>query len=397
MSNWKQALDNPFGDVTPCIPDDRTLLSGKLRTRTVYSFVPVAQGGSPNNVNSSALIIRPRPYFHIIRCAQTTPTSTLVRDISSSGGTLDSYSNAYAGGNFFPAATTLNGSAMVRCVAMGVTVTYQGTELNRAGRYTAGLIPVTRPSSTSGVTVQLSCLSTMVPTDSVVAADLNVLRQAMQQSVTKRISDEELKLVWKPGGIPSYQRSSSSTPVNQIVGGGSSVECEFINNPGQDGQAPGEMNLVLLVENDYVTTAATSGNAYQVRVDAHWEVIPDEQFGVVYPLTPSPYSPAALAQALNTIDRTTVEWSPRSFRQARPRARKAKGTRPQAVTPAVQPRQTYVVEPSGSSWKQDAYRITRDVAKMLEPAAKSTIANFLAGAVQRRTLAGPSRKAIGYK
>lgn len=333
MSNWKQALDNPFGDVTPHIPDDRTLLSGKLRTRTVYAFIPTAQGGSGNNTNSSALIIRPRPYFHILRCAQTVSNSGLVRDTTSSGAGLDNASNAYAASGFWPGTT---GSAMVRCVAIGVTISYQGTELNRAGRYTAGLIPVTRPAQTIGSTPQLSALSTMVPVDGFGAASLDSLRQAMQQSVTKRISDEELKLVWRPSGVPSYQRGSANVPVNQITGGGSSTECEFINNPGQDGQEPGSMNLVILVENDYVTTAATAGNMYQVRVDAHWEVIPDSQFDVVYPLTRSPYSPSALADALNSVDRGTVEFQPTAIQRFRKPPKGYAATIGQQVAKSVQ-------------------------------------------------------------
>jgi len=327
MSNWKQALDNPFGDVTPCIPDDHTLLSGKLRTRTVYSFIPVTQNGASTNTNSSGLIIRPRPYNHIIRCAQTAPGSTLLRDISSSGGALDNTYNATASAGFWPAST---GSVMLRCVAMGVTITYQGTELNRAGKYTAGLIPVTKPSVTSGVTAQLSSLSTMVPTDSVVAASIDVIRNSMQQSVTQRVSDADFKIVWRPAGVPSYQRAGATPPLTQISGGGSSIECEFINNHGQDGQETGSMNLFILLENDYVTTAASAGNQYQVRVDAHWEVVPDQQFGVVYSLSPSSYSPAQLAAALNSIDRKTVLFtSGTSFRA--PRAKRAKGYAPVAA------------------------------------------------------------------
>ncbi len=317
MSTWKTVLNDPFGDKECGIPDDRTLLSAKVKTRTTYTFVPTAQGGSPTNTLTSALIIRPRPWYHIIKCAETTSGFGVVTDITSAGGAYEATVNANAVTQFWPS----GGASMVRCVAIGVTVTYLGTELNRAGRVTAGLLPVAKPAAAKTGDTVLSSLSTMFPfTPATMGVDVNVMRDAMQLSHTQRVSDDDLKLVWKPAGAPTYQEINAGTAIVAATAGGSSNECEFYHNPGQNGQAAGEMNLVILVENDYVTTASTAGNRYQVRVDAHWELVPSSQFAVLFPLTPSPFSTSQLQDALNAIDRSTVLFNPRtamSFRRPR--------------------------------------------------------------------------------
>lgn len=313
MSNWKTILNDPFGDKECGIPDDRTLLSAKVKTRTTYTFVPVAQTGSPLNTLTSAFIVRPRPWYHIVKCAETTSGTGVITDIASGGG-FEGTVNTNAVTQFWPN----GGASMVRCVAVGVTVTYLGTELNRAGRVTAGLVPASKPASPRTGDTTLSCLSTMFPyTPATMGVDVNVVRDAMQLSHTQRISDDDLKLVWKPAGVPPYQEMNGITLVSST---GPGNECEFFNNPGQNGQEAGAMNLVVLIENDYVTTPSTAGNRYQVRVDAHWELVPSSQFAVLYSLTPSPFSTAQLQDALNTIDRSTVLHHPRqpaSFRRPR--------------------------------------------------------------------------------
>jgi hypothetical protein len=301
--NYKNILENPYQNVGCGVPDDRTLLSGKIKTRNLNYFSPTALSGATSNLHSGAMFIRPYPNPLYLTASQTATGATTVTDLNAAGSSTNNTFQANGLTGFY----STNGSSMVRLVAAAVTVTYEGTEVNRAGRYYAGLLPISHQgfAPTGGA---ISPLSTLVPVDANAAVDLSIIKAALQCATTSRVSDADFKVVWKPGGTPSYQRigiPSNNLPVT-VAGGGTLYESFFAANAGAQGNAYGDMVLVIIVENDYVGSPSGSGNLYGVNIDAHWELVPDEQFGVVYPLTPSPFNPPALAQALNSIERSTV-------------------------------------------------------------------------------------------
>lgn len=337
MNNWKTLLENPFSDKGCGVPDDRTLLSGKIKTRNVSYFVPMALTGVPSVVHTGAIMIRPYPGELYTSCAQTTGNGTSITDLNVAGSAIPVWQPANGSTGFY----STDGSCMVRMVSCGVKVSYEGTELNRAGRYFAGLLPVTHQAfAPSGG--GLSALSTLIPVDSSGGANLGTLKGALQCATTQRISDADFVVTWKPSGAPSYQRHGAANNLPAVLeGGGTLYESFFACNQGGAGNAYGDMCLIIVVENDYVGVPSGSGNLYAVTIDAHWEVVPDEQFGVVYPLTVSPYSAPHLASALNTIDRSTILYSRRSA----PAQKKTNKLKRQPTIVAMTPRLRVVNTP----------------------------------------------------
>lgn len=403
MSNatWKSVLDNPFGDRVCGIPDDRTLLSGKFKSRTQQTYVPTQNAGASSNTHSGGIMIRPYPWVHYGQLFETGSQTYVYTDLTAGGGAVAGTATAANATSFYPTSATGTGSCLVRMVACGVKVTYLGTELNRSGRFYSGLLPISNPAQTNTTASALSPLSTLISVNSQAQIDSPTLREAMQAVSEERVSDGETLVLWKPSGVPPYQRFAPIPALlpSALTGGGTLYESIYACNPGGGGNAYGDMVLVILIENDYVSSPAQTGNQYTVTVDAVWEVVPQQQFGVIYPLTPSPFNPSQLATALNTIDTTTVGF------QVVAKGRKRRGRNSVVATQRVQtpgntpPSVQWVTRKApGNTWSSKAAQFSGEVAKALAPAAKRAAASYIASALtsvaSRRSLQGPSRRRI---
>lgn len=384
MTSWKQILENPTLDRSVGIPDDRTLLSGKLKAKTVFSFIPAAATGAGSNTHSSVLLLRPHPAWHLVRALETGTSTGNYTDLSGDGAIIPSYASLPNMASLYPT----GGSAMVRMVAAQVRVQYQGTELNRAGRYYAGLASVNRPAkNNANAPNALSPLSAVFPSSTSAQVGGDTIKQSLQCLTTERVSDQDFVINWKPAGVPAYNRVSNVDFLPwQYTTAGALYESSFACNAGGSGTAYGDSVLVLMIENDYVPTAATAGNLYNITVDSHWEVVPDQQYGVVYPLTPSPYDPAALQRALNSIDQTPV-----LFRG--PKSQPRRKARMVAPRPSVPKRP--VEQKSPASWRETAYVVAKQAQRQLAPAAGRAAIAFATKAIQSyQTRPRPSQRRI---
>lgn len=207
------------------------------------------------------------------------------------------------GGAVPNAAALVPDGGRVRCVSMAMRVTYEGTELNRGGRYYAGLCPIQHPARTNPDTgVQLSALSTLCGTCN---PYMGAMKMCMTNMVTARVLDGVFECRWFPNGVPTYQSASMQSaewpPISTTTPTYPAPVSAWNTPYGGAGVQSGQNALVFMLENDVVASPAPTGNTYQIEVIWHWEVIPATPTFVAYDLTPSTSNYAALQTALNAV------------------------------------------------------------------------------------------------
>lgn len=271
--------------------------SGTVCSKQLYQLTPFQLTGVATT-HTGGFMVLPHPYFYIYSLYETSAGSQVLTDVNTAG---TGYNGFYGGAANVSAIFPAGVSGRVRMAALGVRVTYEGTELNRAGRIFAGLCPIQYAASGKiPAGTALSALSTICgsPESSVAS-----MKQCMTNFVSARVSDGTFEAHWFPNGVPTYQ-SLSSTGAGWLpyttTAGAQITPSAFNAPPGLAGVQGGQNVLVVFVENDTVPIAQAFGNTYTVELIAHWEVIPSVPWGVSYPLSPSTYSPQQLQSALNS-------------------------------------------------------------------------------------------------
>lgn len=308
-STWFRSIASPFGSDAVGIPDDQTSHSGKIISRYSFSGTINALTGTSSN-HSFGIILPPYPYFAFL--TETSAGNGVLTDLDgtgvayvapvSTGPTPIQVPNiaSIMGGS---SGTNYNGR--IRCTSLGVRLSYNGTELNRGGRYTAALIGIGAPCYSVATTgTKLSALSSLVSAPTITK---DVFWTYMKERSTARVSDGVFTARWKPSGTPNYQNTSGSTNIlaysvaagTAAPGGAGVTPCIWSADEGGWGAESGQSALVVIVDGDTTSTAQLGCNAYSIDVEWHWEVIPQETQTVVYPLSMSHYNPVELAVALN--------------------------------------------------------------------------------------------------
>lgn len=292
--SWSGLLRNPFNS-SPChIPDDATMDSGVVTSKQLYQLVPSAIGGQ-GTVHTGGLLIMPHPFWYIYPLYEDLVGSQTLTDLNGGNAYLMGQTHASNVYGIFP-----NGiSGRVRMTALGIRVTYEGTELNRAGRIFAGLCPIQFPAKGTATGTALSPLSTICGSPS---SAISTMKQCMTNMVSARVSDGTFEVHWFPNGVPTYQSMAATSQgwLPYTTTNGAAVNPSAFNAPpGLGGVQGGQNVLVVFVENDVVTAAQGYGNMYTAEIVAHWEVIPSSPWSVPYSLSPSPYSSVQLQAALN--------------------------------------------------------------------------------------------------
>lgn len=318
--SWASLISNPFTGRTVGIPDDQTLLSGKVHTTQYVTYTP-SQTTTTATTHNGGFVILPNPngLFFGLRMPQGNTTD--LTDLTAAG---TGWTQQLSAANI--ASLTGSGTVRARMVACGVRVVYQGTELNRAGKISAGVIPVTNPASGNTTVVgaaNLSPLTTLGPGNADGSVSLATLKQSMQFFQEHRITDDSFETIWRPTGIPKYFGVVYSNWVEATTStnGVATYESAFGCSVGRFGVPYGSSALLVLIENDTVSAAATTGNTYSVSIFAHWEVIPENPYSVAYPLTPSPFNPSALAAGVNAVGGVSASRKRRKGRTRRLPAR----------------------------------------------------------------------------
>lgn len=301
-SLWSSTVNSPFSATPVRIPDTDTNVSGLVTTRYYTTFKPTAIATTAS-LHTGGFLIAPHPNFLYTAVQETAGGGLSMTDLNAAGS--DAYIQVAA-----PNASSISGQNMarVRCVSIGVRVTYEGTELNRAGRIVAGMFPNELPaSSLSASGTKLSLLSTMAGT---VPVSYDLIKQSLQNLHVSRTTDSSVEVSWRPFGVPGYNgmdNTGSYLLTSNTTAGAAVQDSLYACGLGSNGLNYGSGILAIFIENDNVSSAALFGNNYGVEVIAHWEVIPKNPYLVAYDLAPSPSDSLKLSTSMNAISfRPTV-------------------------------------------------------------------------------------------
>jgi len=194
-------------------------------------------------------------------------------------------------------------------VGISVEVSYNGTELQRAGKFIAATVPITGIGSvvaTTGTYVSPSSAALGTTANNIVFSTTQ-LRQQANKYTEQRVSDKGFSARWIPNQTPSYQLFQNTTNATATPTTGVDPPSSMWNQPaGGPGVQTGQTGLYVLVEGDATGFAATNGNIYTFDVTWLWEIIPDDYDSVAYECTRSAASSLVLDKCINTFANMTV-------------------------------------------------------------------------------------------
>lgn len=300
---WLESVYTPFSCAPAHIPDERTSSSGLVTSRILRNTSNVTSlSGSSATTHNFGFLVQPHLSAGVYDLWETTGGSGTLTDINAAGTSWVLQTNW---ANLDAVMGAAGNVAKYRSTAIGVRVTYLGTELQRAGRVVAGLLPIAAAASTVAATgTKLSSFSTSGLTYSATVATITKSLEYMSEA---RISDGVFEYHWVPSAMPSYQTAAGSTGtttnlLTTTTSGGNSVVPSFFNGPAGGGNVEGgQYMLMLFVEGDTTATSTANTNAYDIEFIMHGEVIPQSVYSVAYNMSPSPYDVAELQASINAL------------------------------------------------------------------------------------------------
>lgn len=312
---WIKSIGAPWGSYPGHVPDSNTTRSGLCTSHVQYMGQPI----------STSVTTRGFGF-----CLPPYPSFSYITD-QTADGTVPGYGDTNTGGTVFfqpfstttsaipltvPNLTALLGTTStntertrIRCVGMSLTCTYEGTELQRAGKYIAALVPMTGigaiyPSTGTKVGPLSAALSTG---DGLPNIQLVDIRKQATKYVEQRISDDTFTVRWIPQGAPSYQLVRPLVAADITVSAGvTPTSSPWAVAEGYLGVQAGQNALIFMVDGDTTASASTTGNLYTVNINWSWEVIPDDHDSVSYSLSPSPANQTVLDLCLNAFQTMTI-------------------------------------------------------------------------------------------
>ena len=332
-SIWGASVLDPFSNPPVSIPDDRTMFSGNCTSR-LYKVI-AAEGDTASTNHSFAVLINPYP-LHAMCALRQIGTDGKVSDVRADGSQTPSWP--------VPNYDAMVGeAAMIRCTGIGVKVNYLGTELNRAGRISMGLIPVVFNARTlGGAGKQLSQVSTLMDTGEPNVSDIINFMKARSVG---RVNDGTMKYSWRPNGCPSYQSTDSSDFIPAMPDINTSYPSSVYEAPmGGNGIQAGQNVLAIAITGDHTTDAQAASGDYSFDVVWHWEVIPSNPTSIAYPLTSSHYDPLALAAALNSFAKGSATDAPLQDDNYTVRPARVRGSQPTPTAGYLERGMRYLVE-----------------------------------------------------
>jgi len=306
-TNWLSAMSNPFGSYFAHIPDIEITDSALLWSEKKGVSSSNALSGT-STVHSTAILMMPYPKNALAFADETV----------AGGGTLsftDTAGTSYRSLNDVPNITSLTGGttsnfgAAIRCVGMGLKLSYVGTELNRSANVYAGFVCFNRLPTVVTTTGTVDCIPSMIGNATGVSITTADLKAAMKNCKEGRIpSDGELVFTWHPNGVPTYQVINQATyvPVTGRSAGVSGTTSGFYTLAGQSGLQEGISNLAILIEGDTTSSATATANNYDYTARWLWEVVPDQPEAIAAKVTPSKFDPAELQKAINGATKIPV-------------------------------------------------------------------------------------------
>lgn len=303
MPCWLASLSDPFDRPACHIPDDNTSECGAVKghVRIEYNF-PAATGAS--TTHSGGLILFPNSEVGAIALREDVAGSGLLWAVRDGSNATTNWQVQ----NLVSYGVT---SCQSRVTAMGLRITYTGTELNRAGKYYAGLLPITQfatgnvanvadPLSVAGVPVQAGAAGYSR------CYTISNIKNRLIHLSEGRITDGTFHSVWRPAQDPVYVQNSLNPSTVMTLASGTTGPSMYATNGGLRGAQTGQYALVLLAVGDSISSDAIQGNTYSIQMTQHSEVIPDNVTGVTYAVEPSPYDVSAMMSTINAMATSRV-------------------------------------------------------------------------------------------
>lgn len=320
---WGMCLARPWKFMPAHIPDNNTTLSGLCTSRQIIRGTVQNQDGAPSTTHSFGLVLPPYPYYTQFTSVGTAgATFGQICDLTPNGSAYTTFS----GNTTFPTAipnsvavlgttSTLSEKSRIRCVGLSVKVIYEGTDLQRSGKFIAALAPATGLGSVTGTGNRISALSAVLGTGAnTVYFDPSVIfnNVAPDSYYETRVSNEPFTARWLPAGTPTYQLATSLPDPNFYTSTTAGIDppstaITYWNAPaGGTGLQGGQNVLIVGVVGDTTGTSTVSSNPYTFEVIWHWEVIPDQPQSVAYPLSKSDANSVLLDKCLNGMQQLSV-------------------------------------------------------------------------------------------
>jgi len=307
---WVYSVAAPWERQSAHVPDSAVAPSGVCTSHVQFT-------GAINSVNASnthqfGLVLPAYPAYTFLQ-----DFGTYLSDVDTTGvNFITPFSTSTQAGPLQPpnvasvlGTTVANGNrSRIRCTGIGVTIVYQGSELNRSGKFSVGTVPMNSygnvlASTGTKVSAAAAALSNGANSVAFTPADL---RTQSTKYFEQRNSDQPLSVRWIPQGAPTYQLCGPLGYYVQGAGSDPTAPTLWCNDAGGPGVQSGQSALVIMMTGDYTTSSATTGNVYTVDIYWNWEVIPDVVESVAYTLTPSPSSAPILDKALNIFQSMTL-------------------------------------------------------------------------------------------
>jgi hypothetical protein len=313
---WCLSVADPWNAGPAHIPDSATTSSGLCHS-TIFFRGGATQFSTTSTSHSFGFFLPPIPYFTFLSSYNT---SSDVTDIANAGtaywnwSTGASISAPFAVPNINSILGTTNPGTMrsrIRCVGLSIQAIYEGTELQRAGKFIAALVPVTGQGQCIGTTgtVLSGIAAALGGTAGAVDFSIETIKQNAVKYTEQRITSAPFVARWLPAGAPTYQ-ALASTPelytttagVQPIVG----AETFWSQPNGGPGLQAGQNALIFMVAGDTTSSTSLISNPYTFNIRWNWEVIPDEQYTVAYNLGKSVSNSVLLDSCLNSFQNLTV-------------------------------------------------------------------------------------------
>jgi hypothetical protein len=290
------SLIAPFDSPPAHVPDSEVTRSGLGTSIFNTAFVPFANAGA-GTVHAGGFLCNPFPGGALSFFNETTVGSGIFTDLNVLG-------TAYANASDIPNNVAMGSAAgtHIRCVGIGVRISYEGTELNRSGNFHVGLASSNQPAQTIPATGTKA--SEMWPLFGGNFPTEGNIRNSLVEGVDVRVPSEgTLEFIWKPSVLPSYQSGS------YVSGGipGSIVDPSVWHAPhGGAGVQAGQHVLVVFLTGDTTSAASIAGGLYNLQVVYHWEVCPSDWSVTTLNQEASPSNSRELDMVLNNLERIPI-------------------------------------------------------------------------------------------
>lgn len=311
-SAWCKLLANPFSEKLAHIPDPSTADSGLAKSRKNFVLTCVGTDNPSSTTHTFGILVTPDPNVCYVQLQEITSAGNM-SDLNITGTNFISSSAV-------PNASALVGgvSGMIRCTAIGVTIEYDGTELQRAGRYVVGMLNNQEQTGTTVVTGTYGSLLSACSDTATATIASGVIEDSLIKKYVGRIGGSgKLNARWVPLRAPAYMIHAYNSNNGAVPGafptystsGGAAIpigDSYYTQAPNSVGIQNGVGVLCILIDGDAIPTAGHNSNKYNVSIEWSWEIVPANLQATTYSMEPSVVNFTEYATCLNKMSLMTV-------------------------------------------------------------------------------------------